>query len=230
MKIAGLSKLTLLDFPGRMACIVFTEGCNFRCPFCHNASLVTHTKEGGDISEQEFFSFLKKRKGILDGVVITGGEPMIAQGLYEFITEVRALGYPVKLDTNGSFPDRLMRLLDDHMLDYVAMDIKTVGEKYSTVAGVAVDYDKIAQSIDILRGCGIPHEFRTTVVRGLHTKEDIVNIARMLGSEESYYLQGFVDSGDILSQGCAAFSDEEMHDMADAARQYCPKCELRGIE
>ena len=230
MKIAGLSKLTLLDFPGRMACIVFTEGCNFRCPFCHNASLVTHTSENSEISEEEFFAFLKKRKGILDGVVITGGEPTIAEGLYEFIAEVRRIGYPVKLDTNGSFPDRVKRLLDDGMLDYIAMDIKTVRERYPEVTGVSVDYDKISRSIELIRKSGIPHEFRTTVVRGLHTQEDIVGIARMLGSEESYYLQGFVDSGDILSEGCAAFSDEEMRAMAEAARQYCPKCELRGIE
>ncbi len=230
MKIAGLSKLTLLDFPGRMACIVFTEGCNFRCPFCHNASLVTHTLENSEISEEEFFTFLKKRKGILDGVVITGGEPTIASGLYEFIAEVRRLGYPVKLDTNGSFPDRVRRLLDDGMLDYIAMDIKTVQGRYSEVTGVTADYDKILQSIDLIRHSGIPHEFRTTVVRGLHTQEDIVDIARMLGSEEPYYLQGFVDSGDILSGGCSAFSDDEMHAMVKAARQYCPKCELRGIE
>lgn len=230
MKIAGLSKLTLLDFPGRMACIVFTEGCNFRCPFCHNASLVTHTGENAEVSEQEFFSFLKKRKGILDGVVITGGEPTIAEGLYEFIAEVRRMGYPVKLDTNGSFPDRVQRLLDDGMLDYIAMDIKTTRENYPKVTGVAVDYDKIARSIELIRQSGIPHEFRTTVVRGLHTEEDIVNIARMLGGEESYFLQGFVDSGDILAKGCEAFSDAEMHTMLDAARRYCPKCELRGIE
>ena len=230
MKIAGLSKLTLLDFPGRMACIVFTEGCNFRCPFCHNASLVTHTSENSEISEEEFFTFLKKRKGILDGVVITGGEPTIASGLYEFIAEVRRLGYPVKLDTNGSFPDRVRRLLDDGMLDYIAMDIKTVQGRYSEVTGVTADYDKILQSIDLIRHSGIPHEFRTTVVRGLHTQEDIVDIARMLGSEEPYYLQGFVDSGDILSGGCSAFSDDEMHAMVKASRQYCPKCELRGIE
>ena len=184
MKIAGLSKLTLLDFPGRMACIVFTEGCNFRCPFCHNASLVTRTGENEEISEQEFFSFLKKRKGILDGVVITGGEPTIAEGLYEFIAEVRELGYPVKLDTNGSFPDRIKRLLDGGMLDYIAMDIKTAREEYPKVTGVAVDYEKILRSIELIRGSGIPHEFRTTVVRGLHTEEDIVNIARMLGGEE----------------------------------------------
>ena len=230
MKIAGLSKLTLLDFPGRMACIVFTEGCNFRCPFCHNASLVTHTEQNTEISEQEFFSFLQKRKGILDGVVITGGEPTIAKGLYEFIAKVREFGYPVKLDTNGSFPDRIKQLLDDGMLDYIAMDIKTTRERYPLVTGVAVDYDKIAQSINIIKNSGIPHEFRTTVVRGLHEMEDIVEVARMLGKEESYYLQGFVDSGDILGEGCMAFSDEEMRMVQRAAAEYCPKCQLRGIE
>ncbi|MBO5305965.1 MAG: anaerobic ribonucleoside-triphosphate reductase activating protein [Clostridia bacterium] len=230
MKIAGLRKLTLLDFPGRVACVVFTNGCNFRCPFCHNASLVLPRGEHEDISEEEFFAFLRKRKGILDGVVITGGEPTLANGLYEFIAAVKQEGYPVKLDTNGSFPDKLKPLLADGLLDYVAMDIKTLPEKYERVAGVSVDLDKLSESIDMIRKSGIPHEFRTTVVKGLHTKEDIVGIAKMLGEGEAYYLQGFVDSGDILAEGCEAFSDDEMHEMCEAAKVFCPRCELRGIE
>lgn len=230
MKIAGLRKLTLLDFPGRVACVVFTNGCNFRCPFCHNASLVVPKGGHEDISEDDFFAFLKKRKGVLDGVVITGGEPTLAHGLYDFIVAVKAAGYPVKLDTNGSFPDKLKPLLTDKLLDYVAMDIKTTPENYEYVAGVKVEMDKLKESIDMIRKSGIPHEFRTTVVKGLHTADDIVSIAKMLGADETYYLQGFVDSGDVLTEGCEAFSREEMHEILEKAKEFCPKCELRGME
>ena len=230
MKIAGLRKLTLLDFPGRVACVVFTNGCNFRCPFCHNASLVVPKGGHEDISEDDFFAFLKKRKGVLDGVVITGGEPTLAHGLYDFIVAVKAAGYPVKLDTNGSFPDKLKPLLTDKLLDYVAMDIKTTPENYEHVAGVKVEMDKLKESIDMIRKSGIPHEFRTTVVKGLHTADDIVSIAKMLGADETYYLQGFVDSGDVLTEGCEAFSREEMHEILEKAKEFCPKCELRGME
>ena len=230
MKIAGLRKLTLLDFPGRVACVVFTNGCNFRCPFCHNASLVIPKGGHEEITEEEFFAFLKKRKGVLDGVVITGGEPTLAHGLYDFIMAVKQAGYPVKLDTNGSFPDKLKPLLADKLLDYVAMDIKTTPENYERVAGVKVDIDTLKESLDMIRRSGIPHEFRTTVVKGLHTAEDIVSIAKMLGSDESYYLQGFVDSGDVLTEGCEAFTSKEMHEMLEKAKEFCPKCELRGME
>lgn len=230
MKIAGLRKLTLLDFPGRVACVVFTNGCNFRCPFCHNASLVMPGTEHEDITEEEFFAFLKKRKGILDGVVITGGEPTLAPGLYDFIVAVKAAGYPVKLDTNGSFPEKLKPLLDDGLLDYVAMDIKTTPENYERVAGVKVNMDTLSESIAAIRASGVPHEFRTTVVKGLHTADDIVNVAKMLGPDEAYYLQGFVDSGDVLTDGCEAFSNEEMHQMLERAKEFCPLCELRGME
>ena len=230
MKIAGLRKLTLLDFPGRVACVVFTNGCNFRCPFCHNASLVVPKGGHEEITEEEFFAFLNKRRGILDGVVITGGEPTLAHGLYEFIMAVKQAGYPVKLDTNGSFPKKLKPLLEAGLLDYVAMDIKTMPERYERVAGVKVDMDAIGESIAAIRESGIPHEFRTTVVKGLHTKDDIVQVAKMLGKDEAYYLQGFVDSGDVLAEGCEAFSSAEMHEMLVAAKEFCPKCEIRGVE
>lgn len=230
MKIAGLRKLTLLDFPGRVACIVFVGGCNFRCPFCHNASLVVSRGEHEAISGEDFFSFLKKRKGILDGVVITGGEPTLVAGLYDFIAAIKREGYPVKLDTNGSRPDRLKPLLEDGLLDYIAMDVKALPENYERVAGVKVNFETLAESIDMIRKSGLPHEFRTTVVKGLHTEEDVVGIARLLGENEVYYLQGFVDSGDILAQGCEAFSEEEMHAMLEKAKEVCPRCELRGME
>lgn len=228
MKIAGLQKLTLLDFPTKMACVVFTHGCNFRCPFCHNAPLVVG--DGAqEYSEEAFFDFLKKRQGILDGVVITGGEPLLARGIEEFICRVREMGYLVKLDTNGSFPDRLSALLERGLLDYVAMDVKTEFSEYATVVGVNTDIEKIKESIALLRACGVAHEFRTTVVKGLHTKENMVAIAEMLAGEP-YYLQGFVDSGHLIGEGCEAFTKEEMHAIHDAARAVSGTCFLRGVE
>lgn len=228
MRIAGLQKLTLLDFPGKMACIVFTHGCNFRCPFCHNAPLVVEAF-GGEYDEEAFFSFLAKRRGILDGVVITGGEPLLAGGIEEFICRIREMGYLVKLDTNGSFPDRLSALLEKGLLDYIAMDIKTTLDEYDRVCGVRVDVEKIKESIRLICEGGVPHEFRTTVVQGLHTKENIVDIAGMLAGEP-YYLQGFVDSGHLIGEGCEAFSKEEMHDIHAATRAMSDTCFLRGIE
>lgn len=228
MQIAGLQKLTLLDFPGRMACIVFTHGCNFRCPFCHNAPLVVDER-GAAYDEEAFFSFLAKRRGILDGVVITGGEPLLRNDLAEFIQRIRAAGYLVKLDTNGSLPHRLKPLLEKGLLDYVAMDVKTVFEKYDRVCGVKVDVAKIQESIRLIRESGVPHEFRTTVVKGLHTKEDVVSVAKML-SGEPYYLQGFVDSGHLIGEGCEAFTKEEMHDIHAAAKAVSDTCHLRGVE
>lgn len=228
MQIAGLQKLTLLDFPGKMACIVFTHGCNFRCPFCHNAPLVVDER-GAAYDEEAFFAFLAKRRGILDGVVITGGEPLLRSDLAEFIQRIRAAGYLVKLDTNGSFPDRLAALIEKGLLDYIAMDVKTTLGEYDHVCGVRVDVEKIKESIRLICASGVPHEFRTTVVKGLHTKEDVVSVAKML-SGEPYYLQGFVDSGHLIGEGCAAFTKEEMHEIHDAAKAVSDTCFLRGIE
>lgn len=230
MKIAGLQKLTLLDYPGKVACTVFTYGCNFRCPFCHNASLVLPKNGEEAMSEEDFFAFLKKRQGILDGVVITGGEPTVSVGLAEFMTRIGGLGYPVKLDTNGALPEKLRPLIERGLPSYIAMDIKTLPEKYERVAGVPVAPENILESIKMIRESGISYEFRTTVVKGLHTKEDIIGIAKLLGEGVDYYLQGFVDSGDILTDGCAAFSAEEMHEMCDEARLYCPNVQLRGVD
>ena len=228
MHIAGLQKLTLLDFPGKMACIVFTHGCNFRCPFCHNAPLVVDERDA-EYDEEAFFAFLAKRKGILDGVVITGGEPLLEAGLAAFIERIRAAGYLVKLDTNGSFPDRLAALIEKNLLDYIAMDVKTELSEYERVCGVRVDVERIKESIRLIRKGGVPHEFRTTVVKGLHTKENIVAVAGELAGEP-YYLQGFVDSGHLIGEGCEAFTGEEMHDIHDAAKAVSDTCFLRGIE
>ncbi len=228
MRIAGLQKLTLLDFPGHMACIVFTHGCNFRCPFCHNAALVVED-DGAEYDEETFFAFLEKRKGVLDGVVITGGEPLMAEGIEDFIRRIKSMGLKVKLDTNGSFPGRLSALLKDNLLDYIAMDIKALPEKYETAVGVPVKVENVLKSVELIKNCSVPHEFRTTVVKGLHTEEDIVGIAATL-SGEPYFLQGFVDSGALIGDGCEAFSADEMHKMHKKAVAVSPLCQLRGIE
>ncbi len=228
MRIAGLQKLTLLDFPEHMACTVFTHGCNFRCPFCHNAALVVED-DGAEYGEEEFFTFLNKRRGILDGVVITGGEPLMAKGIEDFIRRIKGMGVMVKLDTNGSFPERLSALLAENLVDYVAMDIKALPEKYETAVGVPVKIEHILESVALLRTSGVPHEFRTTVVKGIHTEEEIVAIASWL-SGEPYFLQGFVDSGALIGGGCESFSADEMHKMHKKAVAVSPLCQLRGIE
>ena len=202
MKIQGLQKLTLLDFPGQVACIIFTAGCSFRCPFCHNATLVKG--EGADLSEEEVLSYLKKRQGILDGVVITGGEPTIQKGLREFIIKVKDLGYKVKLDTNGYQSEVLESLLNEGLLDYVAMDIKNSKEKYSVTIGLQkVDFSRIERSIEILKNCTIPYEFRTTTMAELHTEEDVKGVGQLAQGAKKIFIQSFKDSGDIL---CGTFT------------------------
>ncbi len=217
MKIGGFSKLTLLDFPGCVACIVFTSGCNFRCPFCHNASLVTHTKDSEDISEDEILSYLKKRKGLLDGVVITGGEPLLQNGIEDFIIKVRDLGYKVKLDTNGSFPDKLKNLLDKGLLDYVAMDIKNSKEKYSATAGCEVNLADIEKSISLLENSGIDYELRTTVTQELHNEDDIKNIALWIKKSPKYFIQNFKNSGDIVGENLSEFSKDDLEKLLKTA-------------
>ena len=209
MIIQGLQKLTVLDFPGQVACIVFTAGCSFRCPFCHNATLVKG--EGDVVTEDEVLSFLKKRQGILDGVVITGGEPTIQKDLKEFILKVKALGYKVKLDTNGYHPDVLKELLDGNLLDYVAMDVKNSKEKYSCTTGIQnVDISRIERSVEMLKIGNVPYEFRTTVMEETHAIQDIVEIGKWLQGAKKHYIQSFKDSGDILAGSFTPPSDEKM--------------------
>ena len=229
MLIKGLQKTTLLDFPGKVACTLFTGGCNFRCPFCHNASLVISPDMSDLISEEEFFSFLNKRKAILDGVCITGGEPLIQKDIEEFIIKIRELGFAVKLDTNGAYPDRLKSILDKKLVDYVAMDIKNQKEKYSLTCGTDVDTDKISESIALLMRGDISYEFRTTVVRELHTPQDIAAIGEWIRGAKRYFLQSFADSGDIIEDGLSAYTTEEMAQILVFARKNVPSAELRGI-
>ena len=228
MLINGLQKTTLLDFPEKVACTVFTGGCNFRCPFCHNASLVKLVDDER-IDIDEFFSFLNKRINILDGVCITGGEPLLQKDIFEFIQRIKGLGYAVKLDTNGAYPNELKALISAGLIDYVAMDVKNSRSKYSQTCGVNVNTDDIQKSMDILASSGIEYEFRTTVVRELHSTKDIIEIAEWISDAPKYFLQSFKDSGDILSGGLSSYSDNEMKEILETARKHNPRIELRGI-
>lgn len=230
MRLGGIQKLTLLDYPGLVACTVFTLGCNMRCPFCHNSLLVTKADEAEVYPEEEFFKFLTKRRGVLDGVCITGGEPLIHADAGEFIAKIKAMGYKVKLDTNGSFPDRLEEILKSGNVDYVAMDIKNSPEKYADTVGIpGFDVSKIKRSIEVIRASGIDHEFRTTVVSPLHTAESIAGAAEMIKGEEKYFLQNFVDSGDLINgKGMSALTGEELNEALAKAKDFIPQSEIRG--
>lgn len=201
MNLGGYQKLTLIDYPGTIATTVFTVGCSFRCPFCHNPELVVGKKvSGGQALEDEFFKFLKKRKGKLEGVCITGGEPTIQKDIVTFIEKVRKLGLKVKLDTNGTRPDVLKKLLDLKLLDFIAMDIKNQPRKYNTTTGVKGDIKRIKLSVDLIMNSKVPYEFRTTVVPGLHKEKDFEIIAKWIKGAESYYLQEYREQI-ILNQG-----------------------------
>ena len=231
MIVSGLQKLTLLDYPGKTACIIFTRDCNFRCPFCHNADLVVGDAEALDT--EELFSYLEKRKKLLDGVVITGGEPLLQKDIADFIRRVKSMGYAVKLDTNGSFPSRLRALIDEGLLDYVAMDIKNGEEQYLQTAGVANEslLARVKESISLIMASGVSCEFRTTVVKGLHTEESLLSAFAMIKGAERYYLQGFVDSGSLIGgEGLSAFSKEEMKRFASLAKDFVKAVSLRGYD
>ena len=204
MRIAGLQKLTLLDFPGKTAATVFTPGCNFRCPFCHNADLVTGpaTRAGsheGDLSAADVLAFLEKRRGLLDGVCLTGGEPLIQPDLADFCARVRDLGFAVKLDTNGGFPDRLRALAEANLVDYVAMDVKNAPERYAKTVGASMlDLAPIEESMEVLRAGSVPFEFRTTVTRELHASDDLRALARWIGDASAWFLQNYRDAESVL--------------------------------
>ena len=228
---AGLQKLTLLDFPGYVACTLFTKGCNMRCPFCHNALLVTDAQSQKMYKNEEILAFLRKRVGVLDGIAITGGEPTLMSGLGDFIKEARALGYKIKLDTNGTHPEVLERLIGEGLLDYIAMDIKNCREKYGVTVGYDESYDlrPIDRSIELLMGGKVDFEFRTTVSRTFHTESDIVKIGKWLAGQEKFYLQQFKDTGNLIGEGICAYDTDEMKALLDTIRPFVPNAQLRGI-
>ncbi len=229
MKFYGFQKMTMLDFPGKVACTLFTGGCNFRCPFCHNAFLVT-SFNGEVYDEEEILSYLKKRKGLLDGVCVTGGEPLLQVGLDEFLRKVKELGYLVKLDTNGSFPTRLKKLVGEGLVDYVAMDIKNCKEKYKLTSGYeSLDVSAIEESVDFLINGKVDYEFRTTVVDGFHEKEDFEKIALWINGAKKYFLQNFVDSGNLIKEGLVGVSRDKMLEFSSLFKGKIPIVEIRGI-
>lgn len=230
MIIYGLQKLSLLDYPGKTACTVFTGGCNFRCPYCHNASLVVGLNEIEPVGYDDFFAFLNKRKNILDGVCVTGGEPLLQPDIEEFIREIKKLGYSVKLDTNGSFPDKLKRLADEKLIDYVAMDIKNSPEKYSITAGIPeLDFSKINSSVEFLLSDAVDYEFRTTVVKELHTKEDFASIGEWIKGAKRYFLQSFIDSGDILGGTFSAYGKNCLEEIKEYMQGFVKDIQIRGV-
>ena len=233
MRVSGLQKLTLLDYPGHVACTVFTAGCNFRCPFCHNAPLVLPERMQGDEDGSEtVLAFLKKRQGILEGVAVTGGEPLLHKDMGDFLRRIKDLGYAVKLDTNGSFPQRLRELVEEGLVDRVAVDIKNAPALYGKTIGVpGFDLSPVEETKNYLLSGVVEYEFRTTVVKGLHTRESLVEAAKWIAGAREYYLQQFKDSGDVIAiEGLSAFTGEEMHALADAVRPYVPGVQVRGVE
>jgi pyruvate formate lyase activating enzyme len=192
LNISGLQKISLIDYPEHVACVVFTKGCNLRCPYCHNPELVDPSNlEAQEIPVPELFSFLKSRQGLLDGVCITGGEPTLHGDLRDFIEKTRAMGFRIKLDTNGSRPETLSELLEKELLDYVAMDVKVPLEKYSSEMGFQEDISYISRSIEILENSSVKHEFRTTVVPGIHSREDMAGIGKMIEGADLFFIQNF---------------------------------------
>ena len=227
MKIAGLEKFSGVDYDGKLACTVFLSGCNFRCPFCHNSPLVITTQE--NLTEQEFFDFLVERKSMLNGVCVSGGEPTLYNDLPEFIAKIKALGYCVKLDTNGTNPAMLKTLIDQKLIDYVAMDIKNSFLMYPLTVGVdKLDLDSIKQSIKILLEDKVDYEFRTTLIKQYHTVDDIITCATEIEAAKKLYLQKFKDSENCLQKGLTAVSKEDAELYKDIFSDYVKKVQLRG--
>lgn len=229
MNICGYQKTTLLDYPGHVATTVFTSGCNFRCPFCHNSDLLLNPTTS--ISEEEILTFLKKRKNILTGICITGGEPTLQPHLAEFIEKVRSLAYKIKLDTNGYRPQTISELLNKNLLDYIAMDIKAGYSNYSKVCGIPnLNIESIKDSISIIENSGIDYEFRTTVVKELHTDQDFQEISEMISTKSPYYIQSFKDSGNILTLGLSSCDKETLEGYLSIVLEKIPNSSLRGID
>lgn len=230
MLILGFQKMTLLDYPNKVAATVFTGGCNFRCPFCHNALLVTEIDKSSAYSSDEIISFLKTRKGLLDGVCITGGEPLLQPDIADFMKKIKDLGFLLKLDTNGSFPEKLKEIVGEGLVDYVAMDVKNSAEKYGATIGIDnYDLSAVEQSLDFLLEGKVDFEFRTTVVKQFHTVEDIDKTARRIAGAPRYFLQNFTDSGNLIGEGLEPVSRETLDEMLSAAKKNIPSASLRGV-
>lgn len=230
--IGGIQKSTLIDFPEKIASIVFTQGCNFRCGYCHNSELISFQQyylDGQEYNIEDFFSFLERRVGKLDGVVITGGEPTLQTGLYDFIKRVKSMGFEIKLDTNGSNPDYLNQLILDNMLDYIAMDIKAPLDKYPLVTNVTPNTEKIQKSIDLIMHCGVKYEFRTTVLKSQLSLDDFEQIGQLINGAEKYFLQKFVSSKifDEKLKDETTYTNEEFSDICKILQNYVKHVAVR---
>ena len=228
MIIGGFQKMTVQDFPGKIACIIFTHGCNFKCPFCHNACLVV--EENDFVSEDEILTYLNERKGILDGVCISGGEPLIhGEDVFALMRKIKGLGFLIKLDTNGYFPDRLKFAIDSGLVDYVAMDIKNSLEKYALTTGVnSIDTENIKKSIQIIMSSGVDYEFRTTVTNELHTPQDFVKIGELIRGAKRYYIQNFVDSGNLIANTSSPLDNQGLMALLEGVLPYVKSASIRG--
>ena len=230
MKIHGLQKMTLLDFPGHVACTVFLGGCDFRCPFCHNFELVDGTAEPL-MDDGEFFSFLEKRRGLLDGVAVTGGEPCLHPGLPDFFAWVRDLGFMTKLDTNGFHPEALRTLFGRGLVDYVAMDIKNSPEKYAATCGLeSVELSPIRESISVIMESGVDYEFRTTVIDEFHEASDFDAVGEMIRGAKKYFIQPFADRDSVPFGNLHAPSREKLAEFEATAKKYVGFVSIRGID
>lgn len=231
MVISGMQKLTLLDYPGKVACLLFTQGCNFRCQYCHNSELINMcNKKQNHISEEEVFKYLEKRKGLLEGVCISGGEPLLQPDLENFLIKIKQMGYQIKLDTNGSSPNRLAKLIDNKLVDYIAMDVKNDFLNYEETSGVhKMNLQNIKKSIEIIENSHIDYEFRTTVVKQLHSFGQLENICKYIGPEAKYYIQNYRDCDTVLKTGLKGFETSELLQIQKKLNMTYPNVMVRGI-
>ena len=227
MLIGGFQKMTMLDYPGKVACTIFTYGCNFRCPFCHNATLVID--EASLFDKEEIFSYLYKRKNILDGVVVTGGEPLLQPDIIDFLKELRETGLQIKLDTNGSFPEKLSEVIDLGLVDYVAMDIKNSKEKYEMTVGAKIDLSKIEKSVEILLQNRVDYEFRTTVVCQMHENADFEKIGEWLRGAKRLFLQQFRDSENLIGKDLSCHTPQALEGFKSILKRTINQVEIRGL-
>ena len=230
MKICGIQKVTLLDFPGYVACTIFLGGCNFNCPYCHNSSLIRNNLADEILTKEELYEYLTRRKGLLDGVAITGGEPLLHNEIVDLIKSIKNLGYKVKLDTNGSFPEKLKQVIDEKLVDYVAMDIKNTLEKYPLTIGCNTDISKIQESINILINSDVEYEFRTTVVKDYHEISDFHKIGEMIKNAKRYFIQSYKYQDSVRVKTLSAMTKEELQMCLDIVKEYVENSSLREIE
>lgn len=228
MRISGFQKLTLLDFPGKVACIIFTQGCNFNCHYCQNAGLIRH-KSDNLIDEQEIFDYLKKRKNVIDGIVISGGEPTVQKDLVSFIRKVKEIGVLVKLDTNGTNPKLLKEIIDNNLVDYIAMDIKNIFELYKKIAFKNVNVDAIEKSIKLISNSNIDHEFRTTIIKQIHDIDKILQICGYVDKNQKIFLQNFQQSEFVKDKTLESFTKEELINIQKKVREVFPNAVVRGL-